>query len=177
MTPRPPNWIRKSSTPWPKGLSTELMSTGVSPVTQTAEVARKQASRVCSSRPGCQLGGRQSSTVPRAMAPRKEKTGQVRGLNKRLHCIAVVCSRRGGIARRDAHAEAGPALRARRLTHAGPWGESVQEAPQRPEPVYFLAPRAAALPDAAPGAKVIELSSLILIQFHNGCAPFGIPCR
>lgn len=120
MTPRPPNWIRKSSTPWPKGLSTELMSTGVSPVTQTAEVARKQASRVCSSRPGCQLGGRQSSTVPRAMAPRKEKTGQVRGLNKRLHRIGVVYSRRGGIARRAVRAKAGSALRPRRVRACKP---------------------------------------------------------
>ncbi|GKG93214.1 hypothetical protein CE91St38_12220 [Desulfovibrionaceae bacterium] len=128
------------------------------------------------------------------MAPRKEKTGQVRGLNKRLHCIAVVYSRRGGIARRAARAEAGQALRARRLYACRPlglparagfretekarlWGESVREAPQRPEPVYFLAPRAAALPEAPPGAKVIALSSFILIQFHNGCAPFGIPCR
>ncbi len=43
------------------------------------------------------------------------------------------------------------------------------------ETAYFFARRPAALPDAAPGAKVIALSSFILIQFRNGCAPLESP--
>jgi len=44
MTPRPPTWIRHKITIFPKVVKKEPVSTTVSPVTQTAEVAVNKAS-------------------------------------------------------------------------------------------------------------------------------------
>lgn len=90
MMPRPPSCTSKSSTVSPKGLSTALMSTGVSPVTHTADVERKAASirlRLC---PFCQLAGVCNKTAPTAITARNEKTGQVRGLKNRFRCILTM---------------------------------------------------------------------------------------
>ncbi len=43
MMPSPPNWKRRSSTPWPRGVNQVAVSTTVRPVTQTALVAVKRA--------------------------------------------------------------------------------------------------------------------------------------
>jgi len=101
MTPRPPIWIRQSNTPLPKGLSTALMSTGERPVTQTADVARKEASMGLILTPRCQLAGRLSSVAPRAMTTRKESTGQVNGLKNRLRGMHRVCQPERRKARRS----------------------------------------------------------------------------
>ena len=64
----------------PKGLSTALISTGDSPVTQTADVARKQASMGLMLCPWGQLAGRPSRMDPAAITARNDNTGQVNGL-------------------------------------------------------------------------------------------------
>ena len=105
MTPNPPVWMRHNSTPLPKGLSTALISSGESPVTQTAEVARKQASMGLMLWPVAQLAGRPSSTDPATITARNDNTGQVKGLKKRFLAIARLCqpeqvNARQGMARR-----------------------------------------------------------------------------
>ena len=67
------------------------MSRGDSPVTQTADVARKQASIGLMLWPSAQLAGRPSSADPATITARNDNTGQVKGLKKRFFAIACLC--------------------------------------------------------------------------------------
>src|SRR5690606_41063285 len=63
-----------------KGDQVEAVSTTVKPVTQTAEVAVKRASRMETGRPSWAAAGRLRRTVPARMAPTKPNTRVRAGL-------------------------------------------------------------------------------------------------
>src|SRR5688572_20097995 len=73
MMPRPPACMSTRMTHWPKVVKRVPVSTTVRPVTHTAEVAVKSASRTVRASP-CVAGGRRSSTVPAAIAAAKLAT-------------------------------------------------------------------------------------------------------
>ena len=94
MMPKPPTWIRARMMTWPNGVQYVAVSTTVSPVTQTADVAVKAAIRNgVPPGPGVEIGI-MSSTVPTRMAPANPATTTCAG-----------CSRargtRGPLLRRD----------------------------------------------------------------------------
>ncbi len=67
MKPSPPIWMSARMTPWPKPLQWVPVSTTASPVTHTAEVAVKNASRVEVERPDAVENGSARSAAPTVM--------------------------------------------------------------------------------------------------------------
>ena len=64
MKPRPPSWIRHSSTTWPKRLKVVAVSRTIRPVTHTAEVEVNSASNQPMLAPDRVAQGRESNMLP-----------------------------------------------------------------------------------------------------------------
>ena len=79
MKPRPPSWMRTRMTTCPKAVQWVPVSRTTRPVTQTADVAVKKASRRGVTWPSVAANGSISSSVPMAMRSAKPRTSTSAG--------------------------------------------------------------------------------------------------
>ena len=80
--PRPPSWVITRIRSWPRNVQCVAVSTDASPVVVTADAAVKNASTGVVVRPGADMPGRSSSTVPAAIAPVKPITTTCAGCRR-----------------------------------------------------------------------------------------------